>query len=63
MILCCPHCAQSIDTNKIADDRLARFSDLIADGLTITEAARAVGISQQRGSSMMKKIAREMGEA
>lgn len=63
MILCCPHCAQSIDTNKIADDRLAQFADLIAGGLTITEAAKAIGVSQQRGSSMMKKIAREMGEA
>lgn len=63
MILCCPHCAQTIDTKKVADDRREQFSNLIADGLTITEAARAVGFSQQRGSSLMKKIAREMGEA
>lgn len=61
MKICCPHCQQTIDTAQIATDRLTRFSDLIADGLTITQAARAVGVSQQRGSEMMKRIAREMG--
>lgn len=62
MIVTCPHCQEPVDTKQIAAERLERFADFIADGLTITEAAKAVGVSQQRGSEMMKQLERGLAQ-
>ena len=41
---------------------LAAFSDLIAEGLTVTDAAKAMGIRRQYGSRLMKRLREAMGE-
>jgi hypothetical protein len=43
------------------DDEDARFFDLIADGLSISAAARAVGRSRNSGVSRFARAVREMG--
>ena len=46
-----------------AYQRRERFADLVAEHGTVTAAARAMGISQQRGSQIWKRILQDMGEA
>lgn len=42
---------------------IARFATRLADGLTITEAAEAIGVSQQTGSIYFRAICREINDA
>lgn len=41
--------------------RITKFTELIAEGYTMSAAARAMGLSQQAGSSMFKQICEELG--
>jgi hypothetical protein len=44
------------------EQRLATFCDLIADGCSIAEASRRIGVLQQSGSAMFKRVCRDLGE-
>lgn len=43
--------------DRIKDD----FAELLADGLTITQAATTLGLTQQRGSQIFKEIRIALG--
>ena len=38
------------------------LAELVAEGATITEAGRAMGMAQQRASALWQRIVRQMGE-
>lgn len=42
---------------------IARFAGRLADGLTITDAAGAIGVSQQTGSIYFREICRDIDDA
>lgn len=42
---------------------IARFAALLAEGMTITDAAGAIGVSQQTGSIYFREICREINDA
>jgi hypothetical protein len=42
--------------------RMDRFAELLADGYTVTGASRELGITQQAGSLILKKIRQGLGE-
>lgn len=41
--------------------RLDEFAEMLAEGYTVTAAARCLGLSQQAGSSMLRQIREELG--
>lgn len=41
--------------------RINRFAELLAEGYTISGASRAMGVSQQNGSTMLAQIREELG--
>ena len=41
--------------------RMMQFSELLAEGYTVTAAARALNVSQQAGSKMLNDIRKELG--
>lgn len=45
---------------KRGERNRAKFADLVAEHGTITEAARQMGISQQRGSQLWKRVLEDM---
>lgn len=42
---------------------IVRFAARLADGLTITDAAAAIGVAQQTGSLYFREICREINDA
>ena len=42
--------------------RIERFAELLAEGYTISAAARDMGLTQQAGSRMFKTMQQELGE-
>jgi hypothetical protein len=40
---------------------IEQFAELLSEGYTITEAAHALGLTQQTGSKMFKTIREELG--
>ena len=42
--------------------RTNQFAELLSEEYTITEAAHALGLTQQAGSKMFKTIRQELGE-
>lgn len=46
---------------KQGDATLAAFAECIAEGMTVTDAAKAIGVRRQYGSRLMKRLAEEMG--
>lgn len=41
--------------------RINQFADLLSKGYTISAASRAIGVSQQNGSTMLAQIRDELG--
>lgn len=41
--------------------RINKFAELLAEGWTLTAAARELGLSQQAGSKMLQTIREELG--
>lgn len=55
-------------TNRYRQERMrekrqkvAQFAECLADGMNITAAARACGVSQQTGSLYLKQIIKDLG--
>lgn len=43
-------------------NRMLQLADLMADGLSVSAAARRLGVSQQCGSSMFREICSLLGD-
>lgn len=41
--------------------RISRFAELLAEGYSVTEAAVALGVTQQAGSLMLKTMREDLG--
>lgn len=47
---------------KARERRMTELAELVANGWTISAAARSMGVSQQTGSSMFREICERLGE-
>lgn len=55
--------AQTDDANVSESSTLDRFADLIAEGVSIPQAAARLGLSHSTGKRMMRQLRRELGES
>jgi hypothetical protein len=46
----------------IRDDRTERYAEKLADGLSMMEAGRAIGLTKGETVATMRKVRRELGE-
>ena len=54
--------AQHAKLRQQGEAQKARLADLVAEGYSVAAAARAIGITQQRGSQLWKRIRDDLGE-